>query len=483
MMGDIYSKSQGVLVWLGTPHLDFKNVSDLFQQGSFSEPRQQSSQTPSTSNGESSRIRLAFADYHDYRSLALDLLTLPWFDRAWVVQEAVLPAKVTFALGSFTFPIENLWRFISTFGIRQSTGYLVLNEIMRLRSKRFRPEKSNGKEAICFYHTLSILTPRCKTSIPHDIIFAFLGLQDSSKVQILPDYNMDWNKVPELVTKSIIKASNSLDLLGVLHRRGDDTTRWFDLPSWVPDWSRRLEAEPMVFPRSWMYFNSASSRIHKGTSAHGIQSTHLVATGKIVNEVMHKIAFTQDVGKYGASRRYWNVCSTLNLLHQYNQMALLWSKARRQPSEDRLLKTLLADGSFTLSQALRTQCSDGLSTSYITELLETYHLLERFSKKQWRHMPSTKTDVGRRAAQLCDHARVAWGRRLIVSSDWRLGLVHESACEGDVICIIHGSKVPLVLRRLQSGHYRLIGQCYFESAMRGEEVTWGEDDADEFILE
>jgi hypothetical protein len=91
--------------------------------------------------------------------------------------------------------------------------------------------------------------------------------------------------------------------------------------------------------------------------------------------------------------------------------------------------------------------------------------------------------MGKRATRLRDHARVAWGRQLIVSRDWRLGLAHITAHEGDVICIVHGSKVPLVLRRLQSGRYRLIGQCYFESAMRGEEVTGGEDDADEFILE
>jgi hypothetical protein len=152
----------------------------------------------------------------------------------------------------------------------------------------------------------------------------------------------------------------------------------------------------------------------------------------------------------------------------------------------RLLKVILADGSFTLNQKLREHCSEGLPDSDIDELAATYWFLESLAKQEdaeTADRPKMDDDMGKRATRLRDHARVAWGRQLIVSRDWRLGLAHVAAHEGDVICIVHGSKVPLVLRRLQSGRYRLIGQCYFESAMRGEEVTWGEDDADVFILE
>ena len=152
---------------------------------------------------------------------------------------------------------------------------------------------------------------------------------------------------------------------------------------------------------------------------------------------------------------------------------------------ERLLKVILADGSFTLNQKLREHCSEGLPSSDIGELVSTYLATENAPKERdvvTMGRSKNADDLGKRATRLRDHARVAWSRQVIVMRDWRLGLAHRSVCEGDLICIAHGSKVPLVLRRLTNGYYRLMGQCYFESAMRGEEVNWDEASADEFVL-
>jgi hypothetical protein len=52
---------------------------------------------------------------------------------------------------------------------------------------------------------------------------------------------------------------------------------------------------------------------------------------------------------------------------------------------------------------------------------------------------------------------------------------------GDVICILHGSKLPIVLRR-QDDKWGLVGQCYVDGAMFGEAVTWTEFEVDNFEL-
>ena len=95
---------------------------------------------------------------------------------------------------------------------------------------------------------------------------------------------------------------------------------------------------------------------------------------------------------------------------------------------------------------------------------------------------SEEDTESKKRAILHDHARIAWDRVLVVDGHWRLGLTHASAREGDLICIIHGSKIPLILRCLDDGKYCLVGQCYLEGVMRGEVHTWQEAEADVFVL-
>ena len=305
-------------------------------------------------------------------------------------------------------------------------------------------------------------------------------------MNIVPDYDMDWDVVPCVATKSIIEATASLNLFGLLHRKDEETSRWPVLASWVPDWSRTAEAEPLVFPRSWIYFDAAAGRRHKAEMVTGLDTSHLVVTGKIIGEVAHTLAFTKGLAEPLTNRHGWDICSYLNLPHLHYLLGQMWREQKSTaPSMERLLKVILADGSFTLNQKLREHCSEGLPASDVDELVSTYLATENAPKERdviTMGRSKNADDLGKRATRLRDHARVAWGRQVIVGRDWRIGLAHRSVCEGDLICIIHGSKVPLVLRRLANGYYRLMGQCYLEGAMRGEEVTWDEGSADEFVL-
>ncbi|OAG20515.1 HET-domain-containing protein [Alternaria alternata] len=492
LMGEIYSNCQRVMIWLGQEVQNSGYLAYYFNDGLPPKLQRKTNHT---------RVSSSRLEQPDAQSFIRFLLALTWFTRAWVVQEAVLPPKASCFLGPFTFSIEDLWAVvvhhraaeryfvqIDYSSIRQHPGYFVLNEIMRLRQQERYRSKRTHNPAICFYHSLSIFGPRCMTTSRHDIIYSFLGLQRDPRVRIVPDYDLDWSVVPVIATSTICEATESLNLFGMLHRKAGDESRWPSLPSWVPDWSRRLEAEPMVFPRSWMYFNSASGMAHKARKPSGLPASHLVVRGKIISEVAHTFPFSRGGGEPLANRHGWDVCSYLNIRRLHHLLKKTWPNDTTAPPIVRLLKVILADGSFTLNQKLREHCSEGLLDSDIDELAATYWFLESLVKQEdteTTDRPKMDDDdmMGKRATRLRDHARVAWGRQLIVSRDWRLGLAHVTAHEGDVICIVHGSKVPLMLRRLQSGRYRLIGQCYFESAMRGEEVTWGEDDADEFILE
>lgn len=91
-------------------------------------------------------------------------------------------------------------------------------------------------------------------------------------------------------------------------------------------------------------------------------------------------------------------------------------------------------------------------------------------------------EVGWGINTLRNLSRIALNRRLFRTDDGKLGLAYKDAKPLDIVCIIHRSKTPLILRKLSSGKYVTGGQCYLEGAMCGEMVDWGKEDADEFVL-
>jgi hypothetical protein len=74
-------------------------------------------------------------------------------------------------------------------------------------------------------------------------------------------------------------------------------------------------------------------------------------------------------------------------------------------------------------------------------------------------------------------------KRIILSQSLHsFGLAPKVTQQGDCVCILHGSKVPIVLRP-SGARYLVVGQCYFEDWMYGDLVDWNEDEADVFELE
>lgn len=62
-------------------------------------------------------------------------------------------------------------------------------------------------------------------------------------------------------------------------------------------------------------------------------------------------------------------------------------------------------------------------------------------------------------------------RRLFVTHDGFVGMGPESAQEGDHVAVLHGSRVPYVLRHEPSkDEYRFVDECYVQGMMQGEIV-------------
>jgi len=85
------------------------------------------------------------------------------------------------------------------------------------------------------------------------------------------------------------------------------------------------------------------------------------------------------------------------------------------------------------------------------------------------------------AKQAQDHT---WGRAFIETKNGYMGIGPKSAQKNDLLCVLGGSQVPFVLRRVEINRYRLVGECYVHGIMNGEIVKAKEgDDLKTFYIE
>jgi hypothetical protein len=97
-----------------------------------------------------------------------------------------------------------------------------------------------------------------------------------------------------------------------------------------------------------------------------------------------------------------------------------------------------------------------------------------------------RLEQGARLRKLRSMSQRVGRRSLCLTQKSLLGMVPWISKAGDVICILHGSSVPVVLRKSENRwdeRYSVIGQCYLEGWMLGGQVTWAEHEADTFELE
>jgi hypothetical protein len=63
---------------------------------------------------------------------------------------------------------------------------------------------------------------------------------------------------------------------------------------------------------------------------------------------------------------------------------------------------------------------------------------------------------------------VSWGKRLAILDSGFIGIVPGESDIGDALYIFMGCSLPLVIRRGNSSHHRLVGESYFHGVTEGE---------------
>jgi hypothetical protein len=173
------------------------------------------------------------------------MLTTRWWDRIWVVQEAVVAEHMVVRYGNASMP----WKMLATVAIRYHGGVVsnlldsvssddtkVLRLLSRVRDlDHFRQTWRAQSQKL---DLLALLRQFCNrnSSDSRDKIFALLGLCDQSQT-LNPDYS--WNEVTVYV-KYLIQMIQQKESLSPLNGDIGRKNRR-DIPSWVPDWNATFD--------------------------------------------------------------------------------------------------------------------------------------------------------------------------------------------------------------------------------------------------
>ncbi|EMT67974.1 hypothetical protein FOC4_g10012370 [Fusarium odoratissimum] len=194
-----------------------------------------------------------------------DVLTSPWWNRAWICQEFLVSGQITFMFGSHFVSWEQCWRTMQAFCGTHRHDLINRNLFLELRNLS---EGCPEDHQLC--RILDIVNQRdlnrqvdhvgmalkmkmrwsgtmdikallshsrsCRSSDDRDRVYAIAGLA-SPGYQIFPDYSHDMTaaQVMIMTTKAIIDKENSLYIL--VQATTLVRSRNLDVPSWVVDWT------------------------------------------------------------------------------------------------------------------------------------------------------------------------------------------------------------------------------------------------------
>ncbi|KAJ8131843.1 hypothetical protein O1611_g1783 [Lasiodiplodia mahajangana] len=170
------------------------------------------------------------------------LLVEPWWQRIWVVQEVVIPQKVTIRYGNVTAPWE---MFVQAAETARSQGdqlgiepeYMKVlsvftRQVLDIENLRKKWDIEKGTDLLSLLQRFSDR----KATDERDKIYALLGIAKDEAL-LIPDYSIDICTLYENAALALIRNCGNLSpISGDLKRKNSR-----NLPSWVTDWSAIID--------------------------------------------------------------------------------------------------------------------------------------------------------------------------------------------------------------------------------------------------
>lgn len=286
-----------------------------------------------------------------------------------------------------------------------------------------------------------------KASDPRDVVYAFLGLHPRATELISPHYAWSVEDVYVDAAMAVVEETGDLGLLGIcdsLYYQPNTTNTL--LPSWVPDWSQANRLSSLFGPGRDMGFSACGPFKHVAIVQPGRprpRSRSLSVMGTLVDRItyIHPQQYPRERPP------------------GYSLVRDAADSGRRDSQTPDYLE--LAKTAEQLTAAVRSpqqQFAPPVTLGRTLNLLLAKE--QRFPDDYYQYTWREREEILYYAA----------GRQIARGVGEALALVPAPSVVGDVVWLLRGCPAPVVLRPVADGGYVLVGACYYEGVMQGQQA-------------
>jgi hypothetical protein len=508
-MGRIFGKAQRVVAWLGSEYdgsheaietlLRIRRGARAFHAGDVDGAAATTAGWWGNVPDSGDRV------WRDIDSL----LKRHWFERAWVVQEAVLASRVVLMCGTRSeLTWEELFEGLIACeralngGASSGNNDAADSEPVKLLPHagpafalglaRHRMGRKQGHTAPNRKHSLLELLElfsHTRATKEVDKLFAMLGLAaDTASEMFSPDYDSPLGEVVCRYAEAFVASGQAMELL---YRAG--ITKSYPFCSWIPRWTHG------DFPQTISTWAAVGGEFQAG--ARVPPAAMLVKTGClwVGGFTFDRIQRTHPIQMGGGWALY---CAAA--LAEFRRLLSYYSDGypTGETADELLLRLPIGNASRphleTMADRLRsyrdvaraigcgigaaitTTTKEGISEGMVTENTATWPANlqsvvlgigagsggSRDSSEQYRAMDrATRTTLANYWCTAAAFANRLGGAVFCGTTQRYVGLVPAGTLAGDLICLFHGGKVPFVLRHVKDDVYWLIGEAYVHGIM------------------
>jgi len=427
------------------------------------------------------------------------LLERPWFERSWTFQEAISARRATIICGSHQLPWEILYRACKSIQTRRlmigerhnriNSAFAVESTIKKgdlqrdwARLKAIENGTSNNPddgawlESLVFHHERKIkrLLPLLRSTTckePHDKVLALLGIaHDDYRWIVFPDYKLPVVNLYACIVSYWIQEQGRMDISFLNHVQ--DSNPEHNLPSWVPDWSSPALARPLI---ELADFSAAGDTVpevfmEKVDFLKDLKSfphyPPIVIEGFFILEIKD---VEPDLAKY---KRHAEMLNEFESPYPMTELSYLEAYRRTiypnipqdfAPPERAIGTPSFLEHINNHKSEPQPQSLDSSTSKPPTASQRPYTAEELKAQIPSRLIPFDDNSRGHSHTQA-----PAPGRAFFVSTTGFIGLCPKNTQPGDKIYILLGGATPFVIRVLDDGDVRFVGECLVLGLMHGE---------------
>lgn len=403
-----------------------------------------------------------------------NMLSLPWFSRGWVVQEAASGPEAFVLWAKAEIKWSSILRVSYWLEMRLTHWDHSRRKISRLHTEQYRlgrPEERDTfwpqglNESLEAGTTLDILTGgrRFELSVESDRIYAFIGLptSDGGMDGLQANYEKAKMDVYWDFAVQYLQRYGDLDILMCVEH-DDDSTLAENL-SWVPRWDCGRMLPPFYDPEPIRITDSLaesedSDEESEGSDEENEGSDEDKSFRFIDGGILGVKGLIIDSVQYASKEIQYHASTSENV----REVVSLWEEVKVQsaahpgPHQSEL--------GFAFLHAFAKGRRTGDSGVWLDRMRSFAQLLQPDNHKDSMNMD---TYMSNKHAMYCSGSatRGSRGRRFILLGRGNYGIAPKVTRVGDVCAVIYGAQTPFVLRKIagKENCYKVVGATEVQS--------------------